>query len=635
MNKKIVSIAAFVGIAALIIAPLCLLYLDREMLFPYITGKNFFWRFFVELAVVGWIVSALFSRRYRFSIKNPLFIALSVFMGVILISNILGHDPYQSFWSNAERMDGYISLLHLYGYFIALIGFIREKKHAHWMLLYLMGIGVLLSVMGWGQEKERIDSVLGNPIYLGSLTLFGVFLSGYFMVIKEKLWGFPQTFRIVFYGLFALLFLYTLFRTGTRGALLGLIAGGFITALLFAVARSGHVEKWWRYLGAAGVSIVILFGGLFFGAREQLAEIPAIADNYLLGRVVETTSDETTTRTRIANWEMAIAGFKEKPVFGWGQENYTPVFSKYYDLQDLWFAEQWYDRVHNTFLDWLVFGGIVGFVAYISLFAVLIYCIWRYAQVPYMQKSVLTGLVVAYLFQNIVAFDSLVSGVFLYSVFAFVFIIGRGEEESDELDEAYHVAKYIALVVLAILTVWWMNVSIIEPRQASKSFITYLQTVGGRERTPENVEATLPVFQQVFERDTFISRELTGIMIQRSHTYRVNGMKKSVHDQYVNTIVQESEKIYERYNSPTKSLLSTGLFLMDLGELEAAEPYLVTANRQSPDKAQIAWMLGILYERQERFDEARDLLEHIKNTAPEFEQAQIVYDEFVEKYGEE
>jgi O-antigen ligase len=63
---------------------------------------------------------------------------------------------------------------------------------------------------------------------------------------------------------------------------------------------------------------------------------------------------------------MVYQGFKEKPVFGWGQENFNYVFNKYYNPA-MFDQEQWFDRAHNEFLDWLIAGGLPAFFLYISL----------------------------------------------------------------------------------------------------------------------------------------------------------------------------------------------------------------------------------------------------------------------------
>jgi len=214
MNQKIVTTLFWIGVISLLIAPLSLWYVNVEIFFPYITSKGFFWRFFIQIAFVAWAACALLSPKYWINWRHPFSLALGGFMAIILLANTLGHAPYISFWSSAERMDGYISLLYLAGWFIALIGLLRTRKNMERMLLYVLGLCVVIAVYGWTQGEGRVFSRLGNPIYLASLSFFGIFLSGYFMVGKEKFLDLPNQIKIVFFSILTLAFLYTIFRTG-------------------------------------------------------------------------------------------------------------------------------------------------------------------------------------------------------------------------------------------------------------------------------------------------------------------------------------------------------------------------------------------------------------------------------------
>jgi len=391
MNHKIVNAFFWIGVISLLIAPLALWHIDTTIFFPYITSKGFFWRFFIQIAFVAWATCALLSPKYRINWRHPMLLALASFMSVMLLANTLGNNPYISFWSSAERMDGYISLLYLCGWMISLIGLLRNKRNLERMLLYMLGLGIVIALFGWAQDKVRIDSRLGNPIYLGSLSFFGVFLSGYFMVAKDTiLRNIAPKVRITIFTLVALTFLYTIFQTGTRGALLGLTGGGITSTLLIAILARKAELKWWRNLSIIGIISVVLIGGGIFIAREDLAETQLFQEHRLLQKLVTTSSDEKNTRTRLANWNMAIEGWKEKPILGWGQENYTEVFAKYYDVEKLYDAEDWYDRVHNNFLDWLIFGGILGLLSYCALFVIPLYLIWKRSSFDILEKSVLT-----------------------------------------------------------------------------------------------------------------------------------------------------------------------------------------------------------------------------------------------------
>ena len=63
---------------------------------------------------------------------------------------------------------------------------------------------------------------------------------------------------------------------------------------------------------------------------------------------------------------MAIKGFIEKPILGWGQEGFNFVFNKYYDPR-MYTQEPWFDRAHNTYLDWLIVGGALGLLSYLAI----------------------------------------------------------------------------------------------------------------------------------------------------------------------------------------------------------------------------------------------------------------------------
>jgi O-antigen ligase len=73
---------------------------------------------------------------------------------------------------------------------------------------------------------------------------------------------------------------------------------------------------------------------------------------------------------------MAIKGIAEKPFIGWGQESFNYVFNKYYDPR-MYNQEQWFDRAHNVFFDWLTAGGILGLGTYLFFFGTLLWYLWR------------------------------------------------------------------------------------------------------------------------------------------------------------------------------------------------------------------------------------------------------------------
>jgi len=68
---------------------------------------------------------------------------------------------------------------------------------------------------------------------------------------------------------------------------------------------------------------------------------------------------------------MAWEGVKEKPLLGWGQENFNLVFNKYYE-PSLYGQEVWFDRVHNEDILQITLKNISGIIA-IECFVSLLY----------------------------------------------------------------------------------------------------------------------------------------------------------------------------------------------------------------------------------------------------------------------
>lgn len=414
------------GIFSLLFIPFLV---SKSMFFPFITGKNFAFRIVVELIVGGWLVLAWRDAAYRLKFSWVL-AALTVFLGILTLADVFGENPLRSFWSNYERMEGLITLLHLFAYFIVAGSVLNARLLWERFFQTSLGVSVLISaysifqLLGLiviNQGGARIDATFGNATYLAIYALFHAFLAAFFLTKEEN-----GTALRVTYGGVLLLNLFTLFNTATRGAILGVLGGAFLTALIMLVLRrESAVLKKSALAVLAGIIICV---GAFYFAKDT----DFIRKNPAIGRLANISLTEGTSRFLV--WNMAWQGVKEHPVLGWGQDNFILVFNKHYDPQ-MYGQEPWFDRAHDLVFDWLVAGGVLGFAAYLLIFAALLYSLWV---LPMMrrkkgdtqgsqsdtfspaEKSVLTGLLAAYFFQNIFVFDNIVSYILFFSVLAFV-----------------------------------------------------------------------------------------------------------------------------------------------------------------------------------------------------------------------
>src|SRR5438105_119115 len=81
-----------------------------NLFFPYITGKNFLFRIVVELVLLCYVMLALAEPKYR-PRTSWLMWAVLAFVAWMAVATVFSIDPIKSFWSNFERMEGYIGLV--------------------------------------------------------------------------------------------------------------------------------------------------------------------------------------------------------------------------------------------------------------------------------------------------------------------------------------------------------------------------------------------------------------------------------------------------------------------------------------------------------------------------------------------
>ena len=647
----------YVALACLFAAPFSLLYVDTSLLFPYITGKNFLWRQLITVAALLWLALAFSNARYRPNLRNSVWLGVLGVLTAYGLAAIFGMDPFRSFWSNAERMDGWIGLAHLGLYVTVLIGLLDSRVLWHRFLHALLIAGTLVSCTGLAQGDNviRIFGTLGNPIYLGSVALLSIFICTYFASFKDRLLGTDHT-RLAIYGVWALFFLYILFETGTRGALLGLGIGAFVTAImiLITVNRSESRFFWW---GSIATVVLFLMVTTAFVFRAQIKDVPAVQALPVISRIAEVSLDDDTTIHRLANWQMGLEGFQERPIFGWGQENYIHVFSQNYKPEILYDAEQWFDRTHNTLLDWLVFGGLVGFLSFFVLFALYVKTLWRPDTVGQndtgwtaLQRSILTGLLAAYIAQNLVAFDSLASGVFMFGIVGFVAWSYRGATTDIK---SFDMQKLVFLLPMIVLVgIWWLYQSTVLPKKDVRTFITSItipaqfnnaksqisnSELSNEQKTQaleqvttqyaEGLSAQLPEIETVLKREGIFSQEILEQMLTRSQDVLGPDVPANVRDAYFSLLSQEAEYLLERKPFLTRINLFYGQMLANAGittargEQKGADYYFEQALASSPDKLQILLLLG---QNEIRKGDASKALEYGRRAvalAPEYEVA--------------
>lgn len=580
-------------LAGIFIIPFIPFVVSSSMFFPFITGKNFTFRILTELLFAGWLILLFSHPEYRPKLTK-LTIAVLSLLGILTLATIFGENPYRSFWSNFERMEGLITQFHLVAYFLVASAILSTEKL--WRLFFqtslLASVGMTMYALAQisgqltiNQSTVRVDATMGNATYLAVYALFHVFFAVYFVVTSREHW---QKWA---YGLIGLGNLFMLYKTGTRGTILGLIGGILVFGVLVAWRGRGRIRK----LAMGVIGLVVLLVAVFLGIRHTAF----VQNSEVLSRFANISATDTTTQSRFLIWQMSFQGFKENPILGWGPENYNLVFDKYYNPK-LWPQEPWFDRSHNVFFDWLINAGILGLAAYLALFGLVLWYIWR-SKEDLIIKSLLTALLAGYFVHNIFVFDNLISYIFFFSILAWVNAsYTDGHSSKSAIKHTGHQAKaggseygFAAVVILVtVVAVYFLNY---RPIRASQELIQGIIP-------NQDTEASFSHFENVLALNTFGSGEAREQLLQAAirSASRSDVPSTLKHKWLQFAISQMAQGIESGRQNDARSNLIFSSFLSQLGTIDRvfydqAIDRLEVARQFSPTKQSILIQESIVY----------------------------------------
>lgn len=606
-------------IGGIFLIPIILPFLiSNTMFFPFITGKNFFFRILVELLFGTWIILALRDVRFRPTFSWIL-VSVTAFVVVIGLADLFGENPFKSFWSNFERMEGWVTLFHLLLYFLVTSSVLTTVRLWGWfahisvfasIFMGLYGLFQLGGAFQIHQGGVRLDATLGNATYLAVYMLFHIFITVVLMV-RSSFVGWMRYLYLIPIALQV----FILYHTATRGAILGLLGGALLAAL--PIALFGQGQKVFRKVAAGALLVIILLVGGFFSLKEAAF----VQDSPVLSRFANISLEDRTTASRFTIWSMALEGAKERPILGWGQENFNLVFNKYYRAE-LYDNEPWFDRVHNIVLDWLIAGGILGLIAYLLIPIVFLYHLWRHTSRVHfsvVEQSLWTGLGAAYFFHNLFVFDNITSYILFFSILAYVHaMVGKPASEGSVWGKpcsAGTTRVVVPLVIIAVVfSVYFFNWKGIA---TSRTLIQALSN--------PDVAARITSFERALAYDAHGRQEVAEQATQFAIQVRQQGGDLATQQQVF--ALAESALRREVTRAPDDARLRVffGSLYDQYGLFDQAREQVDRAVELSPHKQNILHQAAVNRANTGQFQEAAELFQQAFELDTDFEQARILY----------
>lgn len=440
----------------LIIALFVPLFYTPFTLFPTLYGKTAIFQILIEIAFLLYLILVL-KKKIEAPKFGAVFWLLAFYLFIRIITGFLGDDAGKSFWGTQGRVGGNFTWMHFLAFFFLLTQFFREKKE--WLGLikiavvasFLVAItGILqhfgVSVLNLWQEGGRVSGIMGNPISFAAYILFSIwlgFLVIYICVKNKNFKMFPIWLLIAVANIAAL------FWSETRGAIYVFLASIPFSIFLFGIFSKKMIVRLPVLLTIFFLLLVVL--------------IFVVPDNNFVYSAIE--SD--TIKTRVLNWQIAYDGWTESArsfLIGNGPENYDRIFDRYYNPEFLKYSfyETVGDKPHNILFEVANASGILGLLAYLSIFIVVIYVLIKSARKKRVSKAsaiILSLAFLTYLGQNLAEFDSTAVLILFFLTLGFISFFNDARKETKKINAS--IARdylIIFFIILIVSSLWFGNI---------------------------------------------------------------------------------------------------------------------------------------------------------------------------------
>jgi O-antigen ligase len=371
-------------LAAAVVAPLVVV---SGTFFPYVVPRNILFSVAVELATAVLAVR-LSLGRVRLSLRGEyVLIALTAFVLAMTVSAIFSPARSHSFFGDFERMGGVWAWLH-YALFFLLLRTLDEKYlHALFLVAMLASVGAAAhGILGCVSLAAPL-TIIGNPGLLAGYLMLG---------IASALWLASNDIRYRSLYIAAIGVAYVaLLIAGNRSSLVGLVAGATVGAGFITMRAAGRL-RWVPLATVAGLilaTIALAVVSASSGRGCLLGGPPTVVHR------IAATDFAGADAARTTQWNAAVAGFRDRPLLGYGPENHHLVWSAHFDTRIESLGPGVFDRVHNQFLEVLATTGLCGTLAFLALWLAIGHSIRRgfvERRLSVYQVAVLTGANVAY-----------------------------------------------------------------------------------------------------------------------------------------------------------------------------------------------------------------------------------------------
>ncbi len=431
LKDKILKYCSF---GLFLLAPIVYFY---NNLYPHVSSKTFFIYGVIEAMFFVWIYSLIVDSSYRFSKKYLLyFLPAIVFVLWMILTTIYAVNPNLALLSNFARGTGLLLLCHTLAFSFVFFSILKKygTPYLNSFLNYFVLGGVLgaLSIwMGPSGFNIGIDALvtggegglMGNSSLAAAYSFFTIAFALFLITSGQES---PLHKKLLWTGIALVVFsplfinIMGLFNgQGIVGAARASFITLFISVFLYFIFYLFLSSK--KKIKNIGISLILL-STIAFGL---------VWNNFMTpGTKLHESFVASATGTRFIFWDTASRAMHDRPILGYGLENYGLVFQNYFNpeiLKKQNSIEGWADKAHSIYFDMGVYGGYPAILLYSILLLSILYFAYlahKSGNLNRTQASLIGSLIVGYVLQNLFAFESNMSILAIFMLFSVVMYLG-------------------------------------------------------------------------------------------------------------------------------------------------------------------------------------------------------------------
>ena len=617
---KIIRLSFYLILAfPLVILPFFFYYLA--------VGPSFSFMFLSELIFFIWLFLAIFFPKYRPK-KNAVSIALALFLLISITSTILGANPCRSFWSNYGRMRGALMWIHFFALFIATASVFKKRDWLNFMF-FSATIATIASLTSWVSNIPFLHianglsiqngSFAGNTSFLASYLLFNL----YFAILV--IFSIKKKEKIIFFnidkenGLWKILLCVdivvmtiSLMASDGRAAIISFFGGLALLVLLWLSFQSK--KKKTKIIGRVG----LIFAIIIFIITVSLLFVPH--------SMVQKKFAQKGGQARLIVWQEAWQAFLERPILGWGPENLEIATNKYFNPSLMLTGEYQFDRAHNIVFDTLIETGVLGFIAYFSIFISALHLLWKKyfrKKLDFWAVAVPSVLIVAHFTKNLSVFDTPNSFIMLSLLLAFIVSVTTSNSNEEEYETPREVNKKTAsaFVFLLFLAFSFFSYILIQKPASANMAMRKFYSILAQDEQP-----SLKIYKKVLYGSPMskynIPNYLSTSLSSKIEKKKVPVDRIKIIEQAMNKNIESSPLDYYNYVF-LGNLYNIHGFNFDKSKFKQAERVLETAIQVSPNNQLAYWKLAKSKAMLGKDKEAIDLAKKAVELEPKLMSAHI------------